>query len=74
MSIAKRYPVLEVNLTYVKNNAHIMTNYCKTGCLCCRVIKFSDGNLNIVNAYYQGGCAQIASSRVTQLKQRHVNN
>lgn len=68
MSIAKRYPVLEVNLTYLQNNAHVMTKYCaKQGVSVAGVIKFSDGNINIAKAYHQGGCSQIASSRVTHL-------
>lgn len=70
MNKYKRYPVLEVNLSYMQNNAHVMTKYCaKHGVSVAGVIKFSDGNLNIADAYHQGGCAQIASSRVIHLKQ-----
>lgn len=66
----ERYPVLEVNTSYIKNNAQIMTEYCKEhGISIAGVIKFSDGDLNIAEAYHQGGCAQIASSRVIHLKQ-----
>ena len=69
MGKCKRYPVLEVNLSYLHNNAKIMTDYCaKQGISVAGVIKFSDGNLNITNAYHQGGCTQIASSRVIHLK------
>jgi predicted amino acid racemase len=65
----KRYPVLEVNSSYLQNNAHIMTEYCaKQGVSVAGVIKFSDGNINIADFYHQGGCEQIASSRVVHLK------
>ena len=69
MNEYKRYPVLEVNSSYVQNNAHVMTKYCaKHGVSVAGVIKFSDGNLKIADSYHQGGCAQIASSRVIHLK------
>lgn len=69
MSKYERYPVLEVNLSYIKNNARIMNEYCaKQGVSVAGVIKFSDGNIDIAKAYNQGGCAQIASSRVVHLK------
>lgn len=69
MSKCERYPVLEVNLSYIKNNARIMNEYCSSqGVSVAGVVKFSDGNINIANAYHQGGCAQIASSRVIHLK------
>jgi predicted amino acid racemase len=70
MNKCKRYPVLEVNASYVQNNAHIMTEYCsKQGVSVAGVIKFSDGNLRIAESYHKGGCSQIASSRVVHLKQ-----
>lgn len=70
MNKYKRYPVLEVNLSYLQSNAHTMTEYCaKQGVSVAGVIKFSDGNIDIANAYHKGGCAQIASSRVIHLKQ-----
>jgi predicted amino acid racemase len=69
MNKYKRYPVLEVNSSYLQNNAHIMTKYCaKQGVSVAGVIKFSDGNINIADCYHQGGCEQIASSRVVHLK------
>ncbi len=65
----KRYPAIEVNLSHVQNNARLMTDYCaKQGVSVAGVIKFSDGNISIADAYHQGGCAQIASSRVIHLK------
>ncbi|HAS92103.1 MAG TPA: alanine racemase [Clostridiales bacterium] len=64
-----KYPILEVNTSYIRNNAQVMTEYCrKQGVSVAGVIKFSDGDLNIARAYSQGGCAQIASSRVIHLK------
>ena len=65
----KRYPVLEVNTSYIRDNAKVMTDYCKKqGVAVAGVIKFSDGDLKIAKAYSQGGCAQIASSRMVHLK------
>jgi predicted amino acid racemase len=65
----KRYPVLEVNTSYIRDNARVMTEYCKKqGVTVAGVIKFSDGDLRIARAYREGGCAQIASSRVVHLK------
>ena len=67
--IYNKYPVLEVNTSHIRNNAQVMIEYCKKqGISVAGVIKFSDGNLNIARAYNQGGCDQIASSRVIQLK------
>lgn len=69
MSESGRYPVLEVNLAYLHDNARIMNEYCAMqGVSVAGVIKFSDGNIEIAKAYHKGGCAQIASSRVIHLE------
>ncbi len=69
METELRYPVLDVDLDAVRSNAAVI------GALCARygigmagVIKFSDGSVEIAKAYRQGGCRQIASSRVVHLK------
>ena len=70
----RKYPVLEVNTSFVRSNALTMTEYClKQGISVAGVIKFSDGSLNMAGAYIQGGCTQIASSRVIHLKRIKAN-
>ena len=63
------YPVLDVDLQAVRENAAVMTSLCADhGIDVAGVIKFSDGDLDIVKAYSDGGCRQIASSRTVHLK------
>jgi predicted amino acid racemase len=65
----KKYPVLEVNVDNVKNNAKTMCEFCaERGISVAGVIKFSDGDMEIVKAYHEGGCSEIASSRTVSLK------
>ena len=65
----KKYPVLEVNLNAIKTNAKTVCDFAAArGMSVAGVIKFSDGDMGIVKAYHDGGCAQIASSRTVQLK------
>jgi len=69
MSKHQSYPVLEVNLESIKCNAHIMAEYCaEYGISVAGVIKFSDGDIDIARAYHEGGCVQLASSRLVHLK------
>ena len=64
-----RYPVLNVNLKTIENNAKVMTSFCKErGISVAGVIKFSDGSLEIARAYADGGCTEIASSRTRHLE------
>lgn len=69
MSTKQKYPLLEVNLSHLKNNANTIVEFCKKqGISTAGVIKFSDGDINIARAFYEGGCKQIASSRSIHLK------
>ena len=64
-----RYPVLDVDLDAVRSNAAVIGSLCaRYGIEMAGVIKFSDGSVEIAKAYRQGGCRQIASSRVVHLK------
>lgn len=64
-----RYPILDVDLGVIRNNASVMTNLCRRrGIDVAGVIKFSDGDLQIARAYHEGGCRQIASSRTVHLR------
>lgn len=65
----KNYPVLEVNVGAIRNNAKTVCDFVgQRGISVAGVIKFSDGDMEIVKAYHEGGCKQIASSRTVQLK------
>jgi len=65
----ERYPVLNVNLNAIKQNAEVMTSFCKgRGISVAGVIKFSDGSIEIGKAYHDGGCREIASSRTRHLE------
>lgn len=64
------YPVLDVDLEAIRENAHIMCELCAGhGISVAGVIKFSDGDLSLSKAYADGGCRQIASSRTVHLKE-----
>lgn len=62
--------MLEVSLDKIKNNARVLTSYSKERGITsvAGVFKFSDGNIPIARAMYEGGCAQLAASRVVHLK------
>ena len=65
----EKYPVLKVDLNAIKENASVMTSFCKKrGISVAGVIKFSDGSTEIAKAYSDGGCSEIASSRTRHLK------
>ena len=64
-----RYPVLEVDLEAVRQNAEVMCRLLRErGIDVAGVIKFSDGDLEVARAYSEGGCKQIASSRTIHLE------
>ena len=66
---ADRFPRLDVDLDAVENNAGVMFRFCASrGISTAGVIKFSDGAPEIAKAYSEGGCSQIASSRVSHLE------
>lgn len=65
-----KYPILDVDLAAVEENARTMCKLCAgRGLDVAGVIKFSDGDLKIAKAYADGGCKQIASSRTIHLKE-----
>lgn len=64
-----KYPVLKVNTGAIRSNAQAMNRFCGSRNLAVAgVIKFSDGDLEVAKAYYEGGCKQLASSRTVQLE------
>lgn len=64
-----RLPAVEVNLAAMENNARVLCDVCRQyGISVAGVIKFSDGDPRIAEAYAKGGCAQVAVSRAIHLK------
>ena len=63
------YPILEVNLDAMRQNARVFCDLCGNyGISVAGVVKFSDGDLQVAKAYAEGGCAQIAVSRAIHLQ------
>ena len=63
------YPLLEINLDKIKENSASMNKKLNSmGLRVCGVIKVSDGDCNVAEAYRTGGCDQIGSSRIIHLK------
>ncbi|MBR6444444.1 MAG: alanine racemase [Firmicutes bacterium] len=64
-----KYPILNVDLDAIRENAAVMCRFCGSrGIDVAGVIKFSDGDTDIAKAYLDGGCSQIASSRIVHLQ------
>ena len=67
--VQQHYPMLEVNLDAIRNNAQVLCGLCgKYGISVAGIVKFSDGNTQIARAYAEGGCAQIGVSRAKHLQ------
>ena len=65
----RHYPVLDVNLSAIRQNAQVLCGICAQNRISVAgIIKFSDGALEIANAYREGGCAQLGVSRAKHLK------
>ena len=63
------YPILEVNLDAMTQNARVLSGLCaQNGISVAGVVKFSDGAVEVAKAYADGGCAQIAVSRAIHLQ------
>ncbi|MDO5445793.1 MAG: alanine racemase [Eubacteriales bacterium] len=63
------YPYIEVNMELLRQNARTVCGFCReNGIDVAGVIKFSDGCPEIAKAYHEGGCKEIASSRIAHLK------
>ncbi len=65
----ERYPVLEVDLNKIYSNAKIVTKLCKdNGINVAGIIKGFGGIVEPSKSMANGGCVQIGSSRIEQLK------
>ena len=64
-----KYPCLNVNLDAIENNAKVICNFCHNYKInVAGVVKFSDCDIDVVKAYHNGGCSQIAVSRAVHLE------
>lgn len=65
----RRLPALDVNLTALRTNAQVLCDVCaQNNIAVAGVIKFSDCDLQVANAYLGGGCAQLGVSRAKHLR------
>ena len=65
----RQFPVIDVNLDAIENNARVYCDLCgKNGISVAGILKFSDADLSIAKAYLDGGCAQLGVSRVRHLQ------
>lgn len=65
----EKYPVLEVNLNKLRKNTEIVTDLCKdNGIEVAGIIKGFGGIVEAAKAMAEGGCTQIGSSRIEQLR------
>jgi len=66
----ERYPILEMNLNMLYNNTKIVTGLCnKEGIVVAGIVKGFGGIVEGAKEMVKGGCAQIGSSRIEQLKE-----
>jgi len=65
----RRYPVMDVNLDAIRTNAQVVCDLCgRNGISVAGMIKFSNGDIKVAQAYRQGGCAQLGVSRAKHLR------
>lgn len=65
----EKYPVLEVNVKKITSNAKVITKLCNnSGIRVAGIIKGFGGIVAGARALVKGGCDQIGSSRIDQLK------
>ena len=61
--------MMDVNLSAMRENAEVLCGLCaKSGIAVAGIIKFSDGDLRVAEAYRDGGCAQLGVSRARHLQ------
>ena len=63
-----RYPLLETDLSAIRSNARLICDiYRPLGISVAGVVKGAAGEPRVAKAYLDGGCAQLASSRIRHL-------
>lgn len=66
---SRHFPLVDVNLDAIRSNAQVLCELCARNKISVAgVIKFSDGDVNIVKAYKDGGCSQLGVSRARHLQ------
>lgn len=64
-----KYPLIEVDLKKLYSNTKVITNYCQNnGIKVAGIIKGFGGIVSGARAMAEGGCEQLGSSRIEQLK------
>lgn len=64
------YPRLTCNLSAIRDNAGTVSAFLHAqGIRMAGVVKFSDGSVPIARAYWEGGCDELASSRIAHLRE-----
>ena len=67
--MSDRYPMLEVDVGAMAQNARVLCDLCaQNGISVAGIIKFSDCDLQVAKAYRDGGCKQLGVSRAKHLK------
>ena len=63
------FPAIDVNLDAIRTNAQVLCDLCgKNGISVAGIVKFSDGDLQVAKAYWDGGCTQLGVSRAKHLQ------
>ena len=64
-----RFPAVTVDLNALRTNARVLCGICgQYQIAVAGIIKFSDGDLQVAQAYREGGCAQLGVSRAKHLQ------
>ena len=67
--MTRQFPVMDINLDAIENNARVYCGLCaQNGISVAGIVKFSDADLAIAKAYRDGGCAQLGVSRAKHLQ------
>ena len=66
--VMEKYPCLDVQLSAIENNARVVSGiWRKQGIRVAGVVKGADCRPEVAKAYLDGGCSQLASSRILHL-------
>lgn len=70
MNMTDKYPLLEINLNKIYENAKIIVEKCReNGIIVSGIIKGVNGEERVAREFVRAGCTHIASSRLEQLKE-----
>lgn len=67
--MSERYPLLEINVSYIEKNSHIITTSCqKHNIRVCGIVKGANADPKVANALIRGGCQEIGDARLHHLR------